>query len=115
MAMLTPAIAQSVMSMFEEIHLASLVDVGTGSRKEYLAKLFGSLFRISATRCNSGTRAPTTQPDYDAFGLPSTGSVDNMAQGSDDFPGPDLLHGLETNALLSADELDRWMAGVLAG
>jgi hypothetical protein len=38
-----------------------------------------------------------------------------MAQRSGDFPGLDLFHGLETNALLSADELDRWMAGVLAG
>lgn len=113
--MLTPAIAQSVMSMFEEIHQASLVDVGTGSRKEYLAKLFGSLFRISSTRCNSGTTAPSIQPDQDAFDLSSTGSVDNMAQRSGDFPGLDLFHGLETNALLSADELDRWMAGVLAG
>lgn len=113
--MLTPAIAQSVMSTFEEIHLASLVDVGTGSRKEYLAKLFGSLFRISATRRNSGSTAPATQPDYDAFGLQSTGSFDNMARRMDDFPGPDLLYGLETNAQLSADELDIWMAGVLAG
>jgi len=48
--MLTPATAQYVMAIFQDIHAASSVAIVARGRKQYLAQLFSSLLRISAQR-----------------------------------------------------------------
>lgn len=48
--MLSPATAKGVLAMFQEIYKQSSVGASVGTRKHYLAKLFGNLLRISATR-----------------------------------------------------------------
>jgi hypothetical protein len=62
--MLTPATAQNVLAIFEDIRLASSVDVAPKSRKEYLAKLFGSLLRISTRRLTAVDPKPATNQGF---------------------------------------------------
>lgn len=54
-ASLTPTTAQSIIAIFEDIYRASSVGAVPGSRKLYLAKLFGSLLRISARRLKAAS------------------------------------------------------------
>lgn len=112
--MLTPTIAQGIMSIFEDIHLACLVDVGKGNRKEYLAKLFGSLLRLSASRLTAASSGPIGGLHQDA-GPSGTDMQTNLAQWQETAMSSriNVLPGLEPDATLSTDELDRWMAGLL--
>lgn len=103
-ALLAQPVAKSIMAIFEDIHLASSLNVATGSRKEYLAKLFGSLLRISR---RSIAVKPFTASGLDdgSVALPSrTETSDDIPRWHDDAPLASLQCGddLEAQRLLEA-------------
>lgn len=96
MPMLTPATAEGVMAMFEEIRLASSVNAAAGSRKVYLAKLFATLLRISAGRSTAVETASGNEMNLDPSGPSKTDIASNIAQWQE--------HGfsVDSNASLNA-------------
>jgi len=73
--MLTPSTAQSILAIFEGIRLASSIDAAPRSRKEYLARLFAGLLKISTSKLSSVNEEFIPDQANDSLAVQSTGEI----------------------------------------